>query len=368
MMKKNKVIAGFGEIMLRLAAPGRKRLTQSLPGELVATYGGGEANVCAAVAALGGKACYLTVLPDNPVSKAFAAEMRSLNVDTDRIVYTPQGRMGIYFVEHGAAQRGSGVWYDREHSAIAEMAPEEYDFAALLQGVDHLHVTGITPALSRHAYLATLQMVQTAQEMNCTVSCDLNYRKKLWNWEPGTSKSDLAGRCMQEIVSFADIIIGNEADAADVFGIAPDAGDVEKGDLDVQSYLSVASRLAARFPRAKWIATTLRGSVSADFNYWGGMIYDCGAKKSYLAPLNEQGEYEPYAIRDIVDRFGGGDSFSGSLIYALNSEKYAHPADAIRFAVAASCLKHAIEGDYNRVDESEVVALMNGNASGRVVR
>jgi len=367
-MAKKTLIAGFGEVMLRLAAPGRKRLAQALPGELTATYGGGEANVCAAVAALGGSARYLTVLPDNPVSKAFAAEMRALNVDASRIVYTKNGRMGIYFVEHGAAQRGSGVWYDREHSAIAEMAAEDYDFAAMLEGVTHLHITGITPALSCNAYRATREMAKWAKKLNCTVSCDLNYRKKLWNWEPGTEKNVLAGRCMKEIVAFADIIIGNEADAADVFGIKPDCGDVEKGDLDAAAYLSVAQRLAEMFPQAKLIATTLRGSVSADFNYWGGMIYDCSNGESYLAPLDSNGKYEPYAIRDIVDRFGGGDSFSGSLIYALNSEKYAHPADAIKFAVAASCLKHSIEGDYNLISESEAVNLMKGNASGRVVR
>ena len=367
-MAQKAVIAGFGEVMLRLAAPGRKRLSQALPGELVATYGGGEANVCAAVASLGGEARYLTVLPDNPVSKAFASEMRALNVNADKIVYTKNGRMGIYFVEHGAAQRGSGVWYDREHSAIAEMAPEDYDFAAMLEGVTHLHITGITPALSCNAYLATLEMAKTAKQLNCTVSCDLNYRKKLWNWEPGTEKSVLAGRCMQQIVSYADIIIGNEADAADVFGIVPETGNVETGDLDAAAYLSVAQRLAEKFPQAKLIATTLRGSVSADFNYWGGMIYDCAAREAYLAPLDANGNYEPYAIRDIVDRFGGGDSFSGSLIYALNSEKYSHPRDAIKFAVAASCLKHSIEGDYNIVSESEVVNLMKGNASGRVVR
>ena len=367
-MSQKCVVAGFGEVMLRLAAVGHKRLSQSLPGELSAVYGGGEANVCVAIAALGGASRYLTRLPDNPVSRAFGAQMRALNVDAEKIIYAPNGRMGIYFVEHGAAQRGSGVWYDRDHSAIAEAAPEDYDFVSMLNGVDHLHITGITPALSRNAYLSTLKIAETAKKLGCTVSCDLNYRKKLWNWEPGTAKNVLAGRCMQEIVAFADIIIGNEADAADVFGIAAEKSDVEKGSLNTDSYLTVARRLSEKFPQAKLIATTLRGSVSADFNYWGGMIYDCSTRQSYLAPVDGNGNYEPYAIRDIVDRFGGGDSFSGSLIYALNSEKYSHPAEAIKFAVAASCLKHSIEGDYNLVSENEVLNLMNGNASGRVLR
>lgn len=367
-MNKNGVIAGFGEVMLRLAAPGRKRMRQALPGELIGTFGGGEANVCAALASMGEKSCYLTVLPDNPVTDCFIAQMKSLDVDTSRIIRTKNGRMGIYYVEHGAAQRGSGVWYDRDHSAIAELAPENYDFAAMLCGVRHLHLTGITPALSSNAYLATLQMAKTASEMGCTISCDLNFRKKLWNWEPGTAKSDLARRCMTEIIQYADWIIGNEADAADVFGIEPENSDFERGELNTDAYKSVAERLSEKFPKAILIAFTLRGSLSADFNYWGGMIYDCRQKEVFMAPLNHDGKYEPYAIMDIVDRFGGGDSFCAGLIYALYSDKYSAPADAIKYAVAASCLKHSIEGDYNLVSESEVINLMKGNASGRVVR
>lgn len=367
-MAEKKVLAAFGEIMLRLAAPRRLRLTQALPGQLDATFGGGEANVCVSLSMLGASARYLTVVPENPVSDAMLAELRKLKVEVDHVMRRADGRMGIYFVEHGAAQRGSGVWYDREHSAIATAAPEEYDFAAMLEGVSHLHLTGITPALSRNAYLSVLGMAQCAKKLGCTVSCDLNYRKKLWNWEPGTPKNELANRCMSEIVRYADWIIGNEADAGDVFGIVPANSDVESGKLDVAAYRDVAGRLSAKFPDAKLIAFTLRGSVSADFNYWGGMVYDCRTREVHFAPCGGSGDYEPYAIRDIVDRFGGGDSFCAGLLYALHSERYADPASAVRFAAAASCLKHTIEGDYNLVSEKEVVALMNGGGSGRVAR
>ena len=367
-MSDQKIIAAFGEVMLRLAAPGRQRIGQALPGTLNATFGGGEANVCVSLASFGAASRYLTAVPDNPVADAMLAELRKLNVDVTRVNKQKDGRLGIYYVEHGAAQRGSGVWYDREYSVISQLPPEAYDFEKMLENVAHLHLTGITPALSRNAYLATLEIAKTAKKLNCTVSIDLNYRKKLWNWEPGTSKSDLANRCMSEIVAYADWIIGNEADAEDVFGIAPENSDVESGKLDVNAYRSVAAGLAKKFPQARYIAFTLRGSVSADYNFWGGMLYDCSNGSVNFAPLADNGEYEPYAIRDIVDRFGGGDSFCGGLIYALHSSKYAEPATAIRYAAAASCLKHTIEGDYNLVSEKEVVGLMNGGGSGRVVR
>lgn len=367
-MTNQKIIAAFGELMLRIAAPDKKRLLQTLPGNLVATYGGGEANVCASLGVLGMPVRYLTALPDNPVASAAIAELRKLNVDVGHIDLQSEGRMGIYFVEHGACQRGSGVWYDRKNSVISELPPEKYDFEKMLSDVAHLHLTGITPALSRNAYKTTLTLAALAKQKGCTISVDLNFRKKLWNWEPGTGKCELAARCMGEILQYADWIIGNEADAADVFGIIPANSDVEKGELDIDSYRSVAAQLAERFPQAKFIAFTLRGSASADWNSWGGMLYDCSFGSVFFAPLDEKGSYQPYEIRDIVDRFGGGDSFCAGLIYALYNEKYSAPATAVNFAVAASCLKHTVEGDYNIVSEKEISALMNGGGSGRVVR
>jgi len=366
-MKIRQPIAGFGEVMLRLSPPGKTRLTQGLPGPLSATFGGGEANVCASVALLGGASRYLTALPENPVSAAFVNQLRGIGVDTTRIRFAP-GRMGIYYAEHGAAQRGSNVVYDRENSVIALSGPEDYDFDAMLSGCGHLHITGITPALSEKAYLATLALARAAKEKQMTVSCDLNFRKKLWRWDKSVTPAALAARCMEQIVRFADIIIGNEEDAGDVFGIRSSNSRIEEGKIDIQGYVQVAEQLSARFSQASFVAITLRESFSADHNNWGGMLYDCAAKKAFFAPLDASGNYAPYQIKNIVDRFGGGDSFCAGLLFALSGEKFSRPEEAIRFAAAASCLKHSIRGDYNYSSCDDVVSLMNGSGSGRVKR
>lgn len=363
-----KTIVGFGEVMLRLCPPGKHRFGQALPGTLDATFGGGEANVCVSLATLGMAARYVTALPDNAIAQAFITQLRGIGVDTSRIVVKKNGRMGVYYAEHGAAQRGSNVIYDREGSVISQCGPEDYDFAVMLAGAAHLHVTGITPALSEKAFLATLGIVRAARQLGLSVSCDLNYRKKLWTWRPGTKQRDLAGECMSQIVPEADIIIGNEEDAADVFGLKADGSAIETGTLSTAGYVQVAQKLAARFPRAKFIGITLRESFSADHNNWGAMLYDTVAKQAYFAPLDSAGQYRPYEIKDIIDRFGGGDSFCAGLIYALNHDEFKAPPTALAFAVAASCLKHSIPGDYNFSTLSEVVALMGGNASGRVMR
>ena len=363
-----KVIMGFGEVMLRLSPPDKMRFAQSLPGTLDATFGGGEANVCASIAMLGGKSRYVTALPENPVSKAFAAQLRAIGVDTDKILFTKEGRMGIYYAEMGSCQRPSNVVYDRAGSVIASTGPDGYDFDAILEDVKHLHVTGITPALSEEAFLATKEMVKRASEKGIKISCDLNFRKKLWNWKKGVDRKELAASCMSEIVPYADIIIGNEDDAADVFGIKADNSQTDAGKLDLAGYEGVAGKLSARFPKASFVAITLRESYSADHNNWGGMLYDCANKKAHFAPLAADGSYAPYQIHNIVDRFGGGDSFCAGLIFALYSKDYSAPETAIRLAVAASCLKHTIHGDYNYSSLSEVLSLMNGSASGRVQR
>ena len=365
---KNWCVAGFGEVMLRLCPQGKKRFAQVIPGALDATFGGGEANVCASVAMLGGRSRYLTALPDNPISRAFAAQLGGMGCDVSRIHYDKIGRMGVYYAEHGSNMRGSNVVYDRDGSTISLLPAAAYDFDAMLDGVTHLHLTGITPSLTRNAYEATLAMAQKAAEQGITISVDLNYRKKLWNWEPGTAKNALAARCMGEIVPFTDIIIGNEEDASDVFGISASNTSIESGKLNIDGYKEVAAKLAARFTKAKFVAITLRESISADHNNWGGMLYDCATKQAYFAPLDAEGGYAPYQIRNIVDRFGGGDSFCAGLLYALNTEAYSEPAKAIRFAVAASALKHTISGDYNYSSAAEVDSLMNGSVSGRVKR
>ncbi len=365
---KDFCVAGFGEVMLRLNPPAKKRFAQGLPGTLEASFGGGEANVCASIAMLGGHSRYLTALPDNPVARAFAAQLRGIGCDVSHIKYTASGRMGVYYAEHGSNMRGSNVIYDRDGSVISLLGAADYDFHSMLTGATHLHLTGITPSLSRNAFEATLAMAKQASAMNITISIDLNYRKKLWNWEPGTAKNALACRCMSEIVPFADVIIGNEEDAADVFGInAPDTA-IEAGKLNISGYKSVAAELSSRFPKAKFVAITLRESYSADHNNWGGMLYDCSTRTAHFAPLSAEGVYAPYEIRNIVDRFGGGDSFCAGLIFALNTPELSKPATAIRFAVASSALKHTIATDYNFTSRSEVENLMKGSASGRVQR
>lgn len=365
---KKFCVAGFGEVMLRLSPPGGKRFAQALPGALESSFGGGEANVCASIAMLGGESRYLTALPDNPVARAFAAQLRGIGCDVSHIRYTAAGRMGVYYAEHGSNMRGSSVIYDREGSVISRLGAAEYDFAAMLDGVTHLHLSGITPSLSRNAFEATLALAEKASSLGITVSVDLNYRKKLWEWEPGTAKNELARRCMDEIVRYADLIIGNEEDASDVFGIrAPDT-EVEAGKLNVAGYRSVAAELSAKFPRSRFVAITLRESVSANCNRWGGMLYDCAAREAYFAPLDDSGAYSPYAITDIVDRFGGGDSFCAGLIFALNTPELGAPATAIRFAAASSALKHTIATDYNFTSRGEVENLMRGSVSGRVQR
>ncbi len=364
----NFCIAGFGEVMLRLCPQGKLRFAQNLPGDLSATFGGGEANVCASVAILGGNSKYLTALPDNPVARAFASQLRGIGADVSGILFSKTGRMGIYYAEHGSNMRGSNVLYDRDYSTISLLAPADYDFDAMLCGVTHLHLTGITPSLSKNAFESTLALAEKASEKGITISIDLNYRKKLWNWEPGTEKKALAGRCMEQIVKYAEIIIGNEEDASDVFGINAQNTAIDKGQLNIAGYQDVAAQLSAKFPKAKFVAITLRESYSADHNNWGGMLYDCTAKKANFAPLDENGEYAPYQIKNIVDRFGGGDSFCAGLLFALNTPELSAPENAIRFAVASSALKHTFSGDYNYATRAEVESLMKGSASGRVQR
>ena len=362
------VVAGFGEIMLRLTPDGFLRLSQALPGSLRATFGGGEANVCASIARFGMGARYLTAVPENPVADAMLRELRGIGVDVSRVLRSKSGRLGVYFTETGSNQRGSSVVYDRAHSVIAETPASSYDFGAMLDGVTWLHLSGITPSISRQACEANLALARAAAGRGVSISVDLNFRKKLWRWEPGTEPRALAARCMEPVTALADLVIGNEEDAKDVFGIEAAGSSIEKGELSLDGYKDVAAALSARFPKAKYVAITLRESRSATWNGWGAMLYDCATKTAHFAPLAPDGSYRPWEIRAIVDRIGGGDSFSGGLVWALNTPEWADPAKAISFAVAASCLKHTIYGDYNDVSVAEVAALAAGNASGRVSR
>ena len=334
----------FGEIMMRLNPMGYLRFVQAT--EFEASYAGGEANVAVSLAGYGVDTAYVTKVPAHEIGQSAVNTLRQFGVDTSGILRGGE-RLGVYFVEKGASQRASKVIYDRAHSAIAEAKPGDFDWEKLLAGADWFHFTGITPALSDGCAALCLQAVQAAKKLGVKVSCDLNYRKKLWS-------SEKAGKVMAELMPYVNVCIANEEDAADVFGIHATGTDVSKGELSQDGYVSVARQLTDRFGFEK-VAITLRGSISASDNNWSGMLYSRG--DVVFAPN--------YTIH-IVDRVGGGDSFGGGLIYSLLQDW--DDQKAINFATAASCLKHTIEHDFNLVSVSEVEGLAKGNASGRVQR
>jgi 2-dehydro-3-deoxygluconokinase len=334
----------FGEIMLRLSTPGYQRFMQAESFDV--TYGGGEANVAVSLANFGLDSYFVTKVPANPIGQCAVNHLRRFGVNTGFIARGGD-RLGIYFLESGASQRPSKVVYDRAHSAIAEAKPEDFNWPEILAGAEWFHFTGITPALSDAVAEITLKAVKTAKEMGLTVSCDLNYRKKLWTPEK-------ANQVMSRLVKYVDICIANEEDAEKVFGIKAADTDITRGTLSDAGYRDVARQLVEHFG-FKWVAITLRESRSASDNGWSALLYN---GKEYF-------KSRKYDIH-IVDRVGGGDSFSGGLIYSLLSGK--KPQDAIEFAVAASCLKHTIPGDFNIVTVDEVETLAGGNASGRVER
>jgi len=343
-----KKVVTFGEIMMRLSPPGFLRFTQARSFDVI--YGGGEANVAVSLANYGIPVDYVTRLPNNDLGRACMRFLREHGVGTEKIVWGGE-RLGIYFLEIGAVARPSKVIYDRANSALATIKPGMIDWKKVFADAHWFHWTGITPAISQGAAETCLEAVQTAKEMGLTISCDLNYRSKLWKW------GKTAGEVMPDLVKYCDIAIGNEEDAAKVFGIhAPDT-DVTSGKVDAEKYRYVCEELHKRFPNLKTIAITLRGSLSASHNTWSGILWDEG--KVYTAPT--------YDIIPIVDRVGGGDSFMGGLIYGLltyGDDKQS----ALNFAVAASCLKHTIFGDFNQVTVDEVLKLMGGDVSGRVSR
>jgi 2-dehydro-3-deoxygluconokinase len=360
-------VVGFGEVMARLSPPGFLRLAQCLPGSLDVTYGGAEANVAVTVAALGGQSRFVTALPKNPLADACVANLRSFGVDTASILRTGTGRLGLYFIEGGANQRPSNVVYDRDGSSISQTPADAYDWTGAFDGAAWFHTTGITPSLSRAAADATLASVKAAKAAGLTVSCDLNFRKKLWNWESGTKPRNLAEKTMRQVLPHVDVLIANEEDAESVLGIHAAGTDVHSGRLAADRYPDVARQIVKQFPNIATVAITLRESVSASHNNWGAMLYEAAAGAAHFAPLRD-GAYRPYEIRDIVDRVGAGDAFGGALIFAMLTPELAAPAEAVAFAAAASCLAHSIVGDFNFTTRAEVEALMHGSGSGRVVR
>ncbi|HEY3378643.1 MAG TPA: sugar kinase [Armatimonadota bacterium] len=361
-------IVTFGEVMGRIAPRGELRFVQALPGAMEFTFGGGEANVAVSLALFGADATFVTALPKNPIADACVMTLRGLGVHTDKIVRTANGRLGLYYLETGANQRASNVVYDRDDSSLMLTQATAYDWASLFAGARWFHFTGITPALSANTAEATLLAAQAAKAAGLTVSCDLNFRKKLWTWQPGTKQRDLAEATMRKILPFVDVVIANEEDAEKVLGIHAAGADIEGGALNVEAYRDVAAQIVSQFPNVSKVAITLRESISATHNNWGGMLFDAATGQACFAPLDGAGNYTPYEIRDIVDRVGGGDSFGAGLIFALTTDGLNTPENAIRYAVAASCLKHSILGDFNYATRAEVEGLMAGQASGRVNR
>jgi 2-dehydro-3-deoxygluconokinase len=342
----HKVVT-FGEIMLRLAPPNLERILQT--GTFVATFGGGEANVAVSVAGFGVAASYVTVLPPNhPVADACIAELRRFGIDTSHIVRAP-GRMGIYFLEPGANQRPSKVVYDRDNAAIALARPGAIDWDRAFDAATWFHITGITPALSASAADLAMESVSKAKSKGLTVSCDFNYRKNLWKY--GKSAPEV----MRELVKHVDVGIANEEDCQKALGVKIDV-DVESGALDVRKYRGMSDQVLAEFPNLKMLAITLRESRSASHNGWSACLND---RQRFLVSRR-------YDITHIVDRVGGGDAFSGGLIYGLLT--FESRQEALEFAVAASCLKHSIPGDFNRFTVDEVKALLKEGGSGRVQR
>ncbi|MCA9084207.1 MAG: sugar kinase [Planctomycetaceae bacterium] len=357
----------FGEIMMRMAPPGFLRLGQTLPGTLDVTFAGAEANVAVSLAMMGADVSYITSLPENPLADACLSTLRSHNVDVSGVIQTNVGRMGIYFVEAGANQRPSRVTYDRAGSSISITPPEQYDWEKLLDGAGVLHISGITPALSAMAADATIAAARCAKSLGLQVSCDLNFRAKLWDWKPGTDRRALAAETMTRILPCVDLLIANEADCGDVLGIHAGHTDVDSGNVEVDAYPDVAKKVAQQFPNLRLIATTLRESISASHNNWGAMLYDVESHSATFSP-EQNGRYQPYEIRNIVDRVGGGDAFAAGLLFAHHHPDYSTPQQVLNYATAASCLAHSVLGDFNFSSRSEIDALARGSASGRVVR
>ena len=345
----NKVVT-FGEIMLRLGAPDYLRLNQCNSYDV--SFAGAEANVAVSLANYGVSVDYVTALPDNPVADKCLAELRGAKVNVDNVVRGGE-RMGILYLETGSVYRPSRVFYDRANSSIATLKSGSINWKKVFEGADWFHWTGITPALSQNLADVLKEAIEVANAMDLVISCDINYRGKLWQY--GKSASEI----MPALVEKCDIILGNEEDCEKVFGVKPKDFDVEnvKDGINPEIFESVCSQMMKRFPCCKKMVITLRGAINANYNTWTGILYD--GERLYQSPT--------YNITDIVDRVGGGDSFMGALIYSLCTFKD-NDQHALNFAVAASCLKHTIKGDYNQVNVDEVESLVNGSTSGRVKR
>lgn len=365
-------IVTFGEIMARMAPSGVLRLQQVLPGQLDVTFAGAEANVAASLAMLGVDVDFVTALPTGPLTDGCLATLRSWRVGTRHIQITDRGRFGIYFVEMGANQRPSRVFYDREHSAISLSKPDDFHWKKILMDASWLHVTGITAALTQSAAETTLAAVQAAAQLGVNVSCDINFRSKLWRWDPSKSPTELAREVLLRLMPYVNLLIGNEDDAK-LLGIdvdplprsmAPACSGAAQPFID--RTVAVAKSMRKRFPSIRLFASTFREQLSASHNNWGAMLFDLETEALSLAPI-KQDEYHPYEMRNIVDRVGSGDAFDAGILFGLTHPDFDHQA-TIEFATAASCLAHSVVGDCNYATREEIEELVHGAGTGRVVR
>lgn len=353
----------FGEIMARFAPPDHLRIAQAMPGMMEVAFAGAEANAAVTIAQLGGRADFVSALPCNPIADAAVAALRGAGVGVAPVVRSAQGRCGIYFVETGASQRGGLVVYDREGSAFALAGPDDYPWPEIFANAGWFHTSGIAAGVSRVAADATHAAIRAARHAGVTVSCDLNFRRKLWRWDPGVAPEALARRTLATMLPGVDVLIGNPYDLADLIGEEHDA----EPDGALEAHAALAARVAARWPQLRWIAMTLRQNHSASHNRWGALLFRPGDGAVFSAP-QEGGRYAPYEIHTIVDRVGTGDVFSGALIFALQTVELAEPARALKFAMAASCLAHSIKGDFFHSTRAEVEGLMKGDGVGHVSR
>lgn len=348
MPTSKRCVVTFGEVMLRLSPPGFQRFRQA--NQFDVSFGGGEANVAVSLAQLGISARYVTRLPENDMGVACAARLKGLNVDVDNILWGG-ARLGIYFMEYGSSQRPSKVIYDRAASSFATLQPGMIDWETVFSGCSWFHWTGITPAISESAAATCQEALEVANKLGITISCDLNYRSKLWNW------TDNPQKVMEKLVEQCQLVIGNEEDAEKIFGIKPKGVDYSTGNMDSEKYKAVCLELARKIPSVTTVAITLRGSKSASDNTWAAVMLHNGTYYSSLT----------YEIIPIVDRVGGGDAFAGGLIYSMLTNSNS-PQAALDFALATSCLKHTLPGDFNYVTLDEVEKLVSGDKTGRIAR
>jgi 2-dehydro-3-deoxygluconokinase len=355
-----KRIVTFGEIMARIATPQFKRFQQAMPGDVEVTFAGAEASIAGSLAYLGSQAAFVTALPKHAIADACIANLRSLGVDTNCILRTDHGRLGIYFYERGVNQRTANVIYDREGSAVSITPAAEYDWDRVLDGAEWFVVSGITPAISRNAADVTLAALQAAARRQVKVACDMNYRSKLWQWDAELSPRALATKTMRQLLPLVDLFVGGREDVAAVLGT--DVGE----DTD-EELLGMCRQISQQYPNIQWVAMTRRFGLSSTENYFGGLLYVVQANVGWFAPQSAVKKHS-YLITDIVDRLGAGDAFTAGLLYSLCTTDGAVSAATIEFATAAGCLAHSIEGDFNYVTRAEIESLLAGDSSGRVRR